>query len=205
MGEINYGYFLIGVAVLSLIVYVGYKIITLFRKKTSKTINQTVKMSSQPTFRSLKSNPQPIQPEVEIKTETKKEETDGKTEDESLIISKDIIPNALVFDKARRRFGLRRITMIPGKDYGQTYQRFNYMVFLLEKTLHGEYFPLILKETIEHSPGELYEALQTMEDVRILWGSRSSQPVNFKLWMFILAIVVLIAIAFMSTQAGKGG
>lgn len=113
--------------------------------------------------------------------------------------------NALVVDHKTRCFGLRKVELQPGKDYGRqrTYFQAKEPVYFLERLLTGEIRAKIPPENIKETPTELYEAIQTAEDVDEVFGWRN-QGENFKLLIWVIAAIVAMVISLF-VLSYKGG
>ena len=112
--------------------------------------------------------------------------------------------NAQVFFLKTRTFGMRHLEPIEGKDYGIPKNYLGNMVLQVYQDIDGTINPLpgSTYTILEHSPGEIYRAVNTKERVHILWG-RVNPLDKVKLWLIILGVGVALFIGWMAV-AGKG-
>jgi len=117
-------------------------------------------------------------------------------------VSRDGVINALVMIPRKRKFGVRHVELIQGKQYGRQWHYLNYMVFWLCETKTGALSPVIPTQDMDHTPGELYEAISTKSDIGEVFEEKNDSDDKVKVGYFVLAICVIAFLAFMSTQSG---
>lgn len=110
--------------------------------------------------------------------------------------------NALVMDDKTRSFGLRWLNMRPDVDYGRLWLYGNHNVFWLEKTRDGKVLPVVPVEDMDHSPGELYEALQTRDDIDETLAPQKSENSKIKVGLLVAAACVALFLMFLAAKGG---
>jgi hypothetical protein len=126
-------------------------------------------------------------------------------------ITKEGIINARIYDAQHRSRSLRHVELIKGKDYGRQFLCGTNLVFALKKD--DDYIknkcdflmPITPPKSMEHPPSELYEALQTKEDVAEVLGNRDESGDKIKLGLLVLAACVALFIMFMAIYKKGGG
>jgi len=120
------------------------------------------------------------------------------------VISKKGVINARIYDVQHRARYLRHIDLIPGKDYGRQWLCGKDYVFALQKD--GDVLtPREAPRSMEHPPSELYEALQTKDDVAEVLGNRSDDDNKMKWGLLVFGACVALFIAFMAIYKKGGG
>jgi hypothetical protein len=119
------------------------------------------------------------------------------------ITEKGII-NARIYDMQHRTRYLRHVELIPGKEYGRQFLCGKDYVFALKKD-GDKLTPVEPPKSMEHPPSELYEALQTKDDVKEVMGNRDESGDKLKLGLLVLAACVALFIMFMAVYKGGHG
>lgn len=164
----------IGCAVLLAIASVYY--IDRFKKRaSSKNNNQAINLPQSDTVQ--QPDPIPIEPE-------------------EAILGNDN-PNALVIDKNRRYYGLRRVKLKQGKNYGGTWDYYGKQVFWVK--WDGQQFdPVKPRTDLNNTPHELYEALQVRPYIRLLFDIATNEQNKFKLMAWIVAACVALFLMYLA-------
>ena len=129
-----------------------------------------------------------------------KEQTKEQTEE----ITKEGVINARIYDVQHRTRYLRHVKLIKDKDYGRQWLCGKDYVFALQKN-GDKLTPIIPPKSMEHPPSELYEALQTKDDVAEVMGNRDESGDKIKLGLLILLAGVVVFLMFIYLWKGKGG
>jgi hypothetical protein len=108
--------------------------------------------------------------------------------------------NALVMDDKTRSFGLRWLNMRPGADYGRLWLYGNHNVFWLQKKRDGTILPVVPEEDMDHSPGELYEALQTRDDIDETIAPQKGSDSKIKIGLLVAAACVALFLMFLAAK-----
>jgi len=120
------------------------------------------------------------------------------------VISKKGVINARIYDTEHRARYLCHVELIKGKDYGRQWLCGKDSVFALQKK-GDKLTPIIPPKSMEHPPSELYEALQTKDDVAEVMGNRDESGDKIKLGLLVLAACVALFIMFMAVYKKGGG
>jgi len=127
-----------------------------------------------------------------------------KVEEQIEKITKEGVINARIYDTEHRARYLRHVELIKGKDYGRQWLCGKDSVFALQKN-GNKLTPIIPPKSMEHPPSELYEALQTKDDVAEVMGNRDESGDKIKLGLLVLAACVALFIMFMAVYKKGGG
>lgn len=112
-------------------------------------------------------------------------------------------PNVLLLDVRRRRRCLRYMEGIKaGKDYGRQWLFGTNLVFLLCLTADNTLYPVVPPVEMKHTPAELYEALQTKEDVEEVLGPEKEEHNGVKYGLLVAAACVALFLMFAYTRQG---
>jgi len=128
------------------------------------------------------------------KPEDKNPDKSDKPEHEDISTEGNI--NALVFDPAHRSWGLRCVSLIKGKNYGRQWLYLNYLVFAVCMDAKSVLQPVGVPEDMDHTPSELYEAIQTEDDVEEVFGKKEKQSDKIKIWYLVVVTVVVLFLMF---------
>jgi len=117
------------------------------------------------------------------------------------VISKTGVINARIYDPAKRSRAYRHVELIPGKNYGRQWLCGTYRVFAL-KVGTGGLEPVVPPSDMGHPTSELYEALQTKDDVAEVLGNKNNESKNIKIGLLVLAAIVALFLMFMKAYKG---
>jgi hypothetical protein len=120
-------------------------------------------------------------------------------------ITKEGVINARIYDVAHRTRSLRHVELLKDKDYGRQWLCGPNLVFALQKNIDGTLTVIRPPKSMEHPPSELYEALQTKDDVAEVLGNRSEEGDKIKLGLLVMAACVALFIMFMAIYKKGGG
>jgi hypothetical protein len=114
--------------------------------------------------------------------------------------------NALLVVDKRRVFRPVHIELKPNKSYGRQWEYAPYnSVYFLERKEDNSIVPIIPPEILSDSPSELYEAVQTFDDVQEVFGWLNTGGDKLRIWMYVLIAGVAIFIMFMAMTYKKAG
>lgn len=120
-------------------------------------------------------------------------------------ITKEGVINARIYNTEHRSRSLRHVELIPGEDYGRQWLYGPNLVFALQENKDGTLTVIRPPKSMEHPPSELYEALQTKDDVAEVLGNRSEDSDKIKLGLLVMAACVALFIMFMAIYNKGGG
>ena len=120
------------------------------------------------------------------------------------VISRDGVINAVVVDGKTRKFGARHVELKPNVNYGRQWDYAPHTgIYFLYRDRDGKITPVTPWEVISDSPSELYEAVQTTDDMTEVFGWLDEGSDKFKLIYLIIAALVALFIAFMALTYKK--
>ncbi len=108
--------------------------------------------------------------------------------------------NARVYDAATRSFGFRWINRLPDKDYGRQWDFGNIHGFSVFKDLYGQITPVVPSIDLHHSPAELYEAINTEEDIATTIAPQKADNSKIKIGLLVFAAVVALFLMFLAAR-----
>lgn len=108
--------------------------------------------------------------------------------------------NALIYDDVHRLRYKAQITRLAGKDYGRQWRYGSDPLFSLELTPNGQLVPTPFPATLEHSPTELYESIQTRDDMQEVFGSQEHPGDKVKMWLLIILAVVVVFLMYLKAR-----
>ena len=91
--------------------------------------------------------------------------------------------------------------LAPGKDYGRQCRYGTNLVFCLEIGSDNELRPVVPPVVLNHPPSELYEALQTEDDVLTVLGPQTKPGDKIRLGWLIAAARVALFLMYLSASA----
>jgi hypothetical protein len=121
-------------------------------------------------------------------------------------ISTDGKINALVVDVKKKLFRPMHVELFPDKDYGRQWEYLQYNdLYYLVRHADGTVEPINPPQILADSPSELYEAIQTSEDMQEVFGFQEAGSNKDKLFLIVIISGVALFIMFMamSYQGGK--
>lgn len=160
-----------------------------------------------------------LKPKTKVKTQTKdvvpliralNQIKDKKEKGDLAVVEHEVATtsgksNALMVNVKMRKMVMVNVQLKPEKNYGRQWDYAPYTgIYFLKRNLDGSIEPTVPSEVIADSPTELYEAIQTFDDVREVFGWQEEGTDKFKLGMLILASVIALFIMFMAVTY-KGG
>lgn len=120
--------------------------------------------------------------------------------EEVLLKSETGLVNALVEDVKARSTGKRWVKMQPGKDYGRQWQYDGALFFWLVREINGVLYPVLPQEDFNHSTAELYEALQTRDDMYEVLGPQSHDSDKIRLGLLVAACIVALFLMYLAMK-----
>lgn len=108
--------------------------------------------------------------------------------------------NALVHDVRNRAFGLRYVRLQVGKAYGRQWHYLNHLVYWLCLGMNGVLTPIVPPDTLDHSPTELYEALETKDDTYTVLGPQNKALDKIRLGLIVLAACVALFLMYLANK-----
>ena len=114
--------------------------------------------------------------------------------------------NALLVDKKKRMFRPMHVDLLPDKNYGRQWEYNQYpALYYLARNPDGSIEPLLPAEILSDSPTELYEAVQTTDDMMEVFGWLDTGGNKSRLFLMVVMAVVTLFIMFMAMTYKKSG
>jgi hypothetical protein len=197
---------------------VGYIIITTLRKKNKSKPKQNVPSKALPKEKTSRSNesdpewvknfnkklddmqrqlnpdmpePQPAPAEV-LPEEPKPVES----------WSKEGVVNAEIVNPVARTIGFYHVDLVPNKDYGRSWLIGGKNIYSLRINNKNELEKMLHNATMEHPTSEVYEAIQTKDDIKEVFGNHDEGDNKLKIGMLVLAACVALFLMFMAVYKG---
>jgi len=197
---------------------VGYIIITTMRKKNTSKPKQGIQSKITPKDKTSRSNesdpewvknfnkklddmqrqlnpdmpePQPAPAEV-LPEEPKPVES----------WSKEGVVNAEIVNPVARTIGFYHVDLVPNKDYGRSWLIGGKNIYSLRINNKNELEKMLHNATMEHPTSEVYEAIQTKDDIKEVFGNHDEGDNKLKIGMLVLAACVALFLMFMAVYKG---
>ena len=110
--------------------------------------------------------------------------------------------NAEIVNPQERTVGFYHAELIPNKDYGRSWLIGGKNVFSLRINNKNELEKVPHSATMEHPTSEVYEAIQTKEDIKEVFGNHDEGDNKLKIGMLVLAACVALFLMFMAVYKG---
>ena len=137
-----------------------------------------------------------------LKKVLEKRQSEGPKEN----VSVDGEINALLVDKKKRMFRPMHVDLLPDKNYGRQWEYNQYpALYYLARNPDGSIEPLVPAEILSDSPTELYEAVQTTDDMQEVFGWLDTGSNKSRLFLMVIMAVVTLFIMFMAMTYKKSG
>jgi len=197
---------------------VGYIIITTMRKKNTSKPKQGIQSKVPPKDKTSRSNesdpewvknfnkklddmqrqlnpdmppPQPAPAEL-LPEEAKPVES----------WSKEGVVNAEIVNPVARTIGFYHVDLVPNKDYGRSWLIGGKNIYSLRINNKNELEKMLHNATMEHPTSEVYEAIQTKDDIKEVFGNHDEGDNKLKIGMLVLAACVALFLMFMAVYKG---
>ena len=110
----------------------------------------------------------------------------------------------LLVDKKKRIFRPMHVYLLPDKNYGRQWEYNQYTArYYLARNRDGSIEPLLPAEILFDSPTELYEAVQTTDDMMEVLGWLDTGGNKSTLFLMVVMAVVTLYIMFMAMTYKK--
>jgi len=215
---VSEGGFILIVLMLVLGLIAGYLIITAVRKKNTSRPKQGIQSKvpkKDKTSRSNEPDPEwvknfnkklddmrhqlnPNMPEPEAVPDTALPEEPKPVES----WSKEGEINAEIVNPILRTIGFYHVELIPNKDYGRSWLIGGKNIYSLRINDKHELEKLTHNTTMQHPTSEVYEAIQTKEDIKEVFGNHEEGDNKLKIGMLVLAACVALFLMFMAVYKG---
>jgi hypothetical protein len=114
--------------------------------------------------------------------------------------------NALVVNVKKKMFRPMHVDLKPDKDYGREWEYLTYKnLYWLRRNPDRTVEVILPPEVLADSPTELYEAVQTADDMDEVFGWQDTGGNKSRLFLMVIAGLVTIFIMFMAMTYKKPG
>ena len=117
--------------------------------------------------------------------------------------SKEGEVNAEIVNPVSRTIGFYHVNLLPNKDYGRQWLIQAKNIYSLRIVIDGKLEKMPHNTSMTHPTSEVYEALQTKEDIKEVFGNHDEGENKLKIGMLVLAACVALFLMFMAIYKGK--
>ena len=111
--------------------------------------------------------------------------------------------NAEIVNPVSRTIGFYHVNLLPNKDYGRQWLIQSKNIYSLRIGADGKLEKMPHNTSMTHPTSEVYEALQTKEDIKEVFGNHDEGENKLKIGMLVLAACVALFLMFMAIYKGK--
>ena len=185
-------------------VIVLFAILRARKKDNLKPINRNVKAGSKDNETDVRSIiRQELQHMNGAETETQTVVKEEKPPELVESWSKDGEVNAEIVNPVSRTIGFYHVNLLPNKDYGRQWLIQAKNIYSLRIGIDGKLEKMPHNTSMTHPTSEVYEALQTKEDIKEVFGNHDEGENKLKIGMLVLAACVALFLMFMAIYKGK--
>jgi hypothetical protein len=116
--------------------------------------------------------------------------------------SKEGVVNAEIVNPVARTIGFYHVDLVPNKDYGRSWLIGGKNIYSLRINNKNELEKMLHNATMEHPTSEVYEAIQTKDDIKEVFGNHDEGDNKLKIGMLVLAACVALFLMFMAVYKG---
>jgi len=110
--------------------------------------------------------------------------------------------NAEIVDPKRRTIGRYHVNLLDGKDYGRQFLVDGFYLYSLRIDKDGVLQQMPHSIDMKHPTSELYEAVQTKEDMEEVIGNHDESGDKFKMVFLVVGACIALFLMFMAVYKG---
>ena len=185
-------------------VIVLFAILRARKKDNRKPVNRNVKAGSKDNETDVRSIiRQELQHMNGAGTETQTVVKEEKPPELVESWSKEGEVNAEIVNPVSRTIGFYHVNLLSNKDYGRQWLIQAKNIYSLRIGIDGKLEKMPHNTSMTHPTSEVYEALQTKEDIKEVFGNHDEGENKLKIGMLVLAACVALFLMFMAIYKGK--